>query len=398
MKKKKWVHFRNQLTMRILKMIMKPAMFFKCGFRYQKIKNLKKPSLILYNHTTGYDQFFVGLMANTKTYFVMSDDLTTIPKVSKIIKFLVNPIPYKKASTDFSILKNCKVVANEGGSIAISPEGNRSFSGKTGYINPTISKMIRFLQLPVIFIHIEGGFGVYPRFSNKIRKGKCFGKVVKVLNYNDYKDLTNEQIYEIVKENIYTNDIGLGERYKSHKKAEFLERVIYNCPNCGITHFKSNKNIIECTSCHTKHIYNERLEFEGVNASPFFKDVYHWYLYQEQKLKEINYDLMDDIITTDIISLYNVIPRRRKVLLAKNAKLFLYLDHYLIIDDNNSYNFNFLDIISAGVFGKNKINIFTKDMIYQIKSDDRFNAIKYVHFLYHYKNKKEGVKDEFLGL
>lgn len=400
MAKKKWIHFRHRVMLRILKMIMKPAMRIKCGFHYEKIKNLNEPSLILYNHVTVYDQFFVGLMANTKSFFVMSDDLVIKPFVSGIIKYLVNPIPYKKASTDFSILKTSKKVISEGGSVVMAPEGNRTYSGKTCYINPTIAKMIRFLKVPVIFVHIEGGFGVQPRFSNKVRKGKTNSKVIKTITYDEYKDLTDDEIYEIVKKYIYTAETNTNEKYKSKRSAEYLERVIYRCPTCGVTHFESNKNILKCTTCNKEYIYDEYKKILCKDGSAPFHTVYEWYKYQEDQLKNTNLLEMNEenIITIDEVSFYYIIPRKKMVLIAKKIKLVLHPNCFELMDENTSKKYYFKDIISAGVFGKNKMDFFTKDMAYQIKADVHFNALKYVQFFYKYKNEKENLNNEFLGL
>lgn len=400
LKKKKWIHFRHKVMMRILKIIMKPAMRIKCGFQYENIKELNEPSLILYNHITVYDQFFVGLMANTKTYFVMSDDLIIKPFVSKIMQYLVNPIPYKKASTDFSILKTSKKVIGEGGSIAMAPEGNRTYSGKTCYINPTISKMIRFLKVPVIFVHLEGGYGVQPRFSNQVRKGKTNGTVIKTLAYDEYKHLTDEQIYEIVKTYIYTDETKGHEKYKSGKSAEYLERVIYRCPTCGVTHFISNKMTLKCTTCDKEYIYDAYKRFISKDGQPAFGNVYEWYKYQEDALKQMRLLQMkeDTIITTDIVSFYYVIPRKKRIQISKHIQLILHPNCFELVHQDVSKKYDFNDILSAGVFGKNKMNFFTKDMIYQIKSDVHFNALKYVQFFYKYKNEKENGNNEFLGL
>lgn len=398
--KKKWTRFRHRVTLRILKMIMKPAMYLKCGFHYEKIPQFTKPYLILYNHTTAEDQFFVGLMANTKTYFVMSDDLVIQRFAYKIMQFLVNPIPYKKASTDFSILKNCKKVACEGGSIALSPEGNRTYSGVTCYINPTITKMIQFLKLPVVFVHLEGGFGVHPRFSNRIRKGKIFGFVQKIMQYDEYKDLSDDALYELVKENIYTNENQSTGPYQSNQKAEYLERVIYWCPICGITHFTSKGNRLTCTTCGKEHIYTEYKTYVGVNGETWFNNVYDWYQYQEDELRKLSLlnRLEEEVFTTDIISFYSIIPRKKKVCIAKQVIIKLHPNHYELVYEGVSKRFFFKDIVSAGIFGKNKIDFFTKDIAYQIKANRRFNALKYVQFFYKYKSEMEGIHNEFLGL
>lgn len=161
-----------------IRIFMRPIAYFYFGFRYKRFKNHKQPYFIMHNHQTVWDQFLIGLIWSNKTYFIMSDDLTTIKFLSPIMKFLVHPIPYKKASTDFTILRTCKQVVQEGGSIVIAAEGNRTYSGKTEYINPTIVKMIKFLQIPIATIRIEGGYGIF--LDGLIKKEKDVFMVVSI--------------------------------------------------------------------------------------------------------------------------------------------------------------------------------------------------------------------------
>ena len=52
------------------------------------------------------------------------------------------------------------------------------------------------------------------------------------------------------------------------------------------------------------------------------------------------------------------------------------------------------------MLGKNKLNFYTADKVYQIKSEDkRFNAVKYMHFYFRYTHILKGdVYEKFLGL
>lgn len=399
---KKWIHFRHKVVIQLAKIIMGPYLRLKYGYHYQKYKGHNRPCLILYNHQTVMDQFFVGLICNHKTYYVMSDDLASIPFVSRVLSFLVHPIPYKKSSTDFSILKNCKKVANEGGSIAIAAEGNRTFSGKTEYIKPSTAKMVQFLKLPLVFIHIEGGFGVHPRFADKPRKGKCQGYVYQVYEYEDYKEMSVDELNQLIQHNLYVDESRRNQRYKSKHSAEYLERVIYRCPTCGITHFLSHRDRLICTTCHTHWIYNEYNHFEGVEEVSPFETLNDWYEYQKTSLYQmqlLQYNV-NQVLSEDRVSLYAYIPRKKKQLLMKNVKIEIYPNRWKLIDTScTEYVFFFDDIVSAGVFGRNKISFFTKDDAYQMKSDVHFNAIKYIQLLYKYKIEKgENIDDKFLGL
>ena len=82
-------------------------------------------------------------------------------------------------------------------------------------------------------------------------------------------------------------------------------------------------------------------------------------------------------------------------MIRKNAVVELYGDRVLI-DDNV---FPFAEITAASVRGRNKLNIYHDKKVYQLKGNKRFNAIKYVHMYYRYKNVNKGEGNEqFLGL
>lgn len=331
----------------------------------------------------------------------MSDDLTTIKFLSPIMKFLVNPIPYKKASTDFTILRTCKQVVQEGGSIVIAAEGNRTYSGKTEYINPTIVKMIKFLKIPIATIRIEGGYGIFPRWANKKRKGRFYGSVYKTYSYEDYKDMSDKKLYDILCEDLYVDESTEEGPYKSSHSAEYLERVIYNCPKCGFTTFQSHKQILHCTTCNMMLRYNEYKQFEGINIDAPFKNVNEWYEYQKIKLfdmKLMSYDT-NYLFFEDKVKFIEVLFRKSKKIIDKNAIIKMYSNRIEVIYQEKKSQFLFDKISSSGVFGKNKLNFYVDKYILQFKGNHSFNAMKYVNLFYKYKIEKGDVKnDKFLGL
>ena len=62
---------------------------------------------------------------------------------------------------------------------------------------------------------------------------------------------------------------------------------------------------------------------------------------------------------------------------------------------------DFDSIRSITVLGKNKLNIYTDSLVYQLKGAKSFNALKYVNIYFHYLNSKKGDDEnyeQFLGL
>ena len=101
--------------------------------------------MILFNHQTALDQFIVGSAFKGPIYYVATEDIFSMGFVSDLLRFAVNPIPIKKQTTDVGAVMNCIRVAKEGGTICIAPEGNRTYSGKTEYINPAIVPLAKKL-------------------------------------------------------------------------------------------------------------------------------------------------------------------------------------------------------------------------------------------------------------
>ena len=106
----------------------------------------------------------------------------------------------------------------------------------------------------------------------------------------------------------------------------------------------------------------------------------------------------NNCIISDTIDVYKIIARKRRELLYEKADVSIYSNRIEINKDNNKIILLFNDILSAGIFGRNKLNIFTESDTYQFKNDKRFNPMKYLHFIYKAKQEKGDIKDEFFGI
>ena len=95
-----------------------------------------------------------------------------------------------------------------------------------------------------------------------------------------------------------------------------------------------------------------------------------------------------------------VIVYKRKNLLCKDASMALYGDRVeLRGEDGFSVDLPFDEVKVVAVLGRNKLNIYHGEKIYQFKGDKRFNALKYVNMFYHYEHVAKGVGDgEFCGI
>ncbi len=405
-----WVKPHHIVVRNIAEVVLYPFIRLMYGARVKPFDTEgKKQYLVLMNHQTAFDQFFLGLAFKAPIYYVASEDLFSKGILSSLIKALVNPIPIKKQTTDPRAVINCIKVAREGGTIAMAPEGNRTYDGRPLHINPTIAPLARKLGLPIALFRIEGGYGVHPRWSDVVRGGGIDCYVSRVIEPEEYESLTDEELYKIIVDGLAVNEARVTGLYPHKKNAEYLERAIYTCPICGFSRLESHGDTIECTCCGLKVKHTATKELVSDNEAFNFRFVADWYDYQTEKVSRLTLDDYKDApIFRDTVNLYEEIPYKKKILLKKGVPMELYIDK--IILDGTVYPYSNLHGVT--VLGKNKLNIYHEDKIYQIKGDKRFCALKYVNIYTHYKNlthknaanvataKKEETTNgrEFLGL
>lgn len=164
--KKKWMRPRHYVVRNLANLVLRPYSYVKYGVRVERFREQgKRPYLVLFNHQTAFDQFFVGMAFKGPIYYLASEDIFSKGVISSLLRYLVAPIPIKKQTTDIKAILTCIRVAREGGTIAIAPEGNRTYSGKTEYMSPSIATLARKLGMPIALLRLEGGYGVHPRWS-----------------------------------------------------------------------------------------------------------------------------------------------------------------------------------------------------------------------------------------
>ena len=401
-KTKQWIYPRHRIVMDVLRFFLAPYTRWKYGVQADRFEEQgDRGYLILMNHQTPFDQFFVGMSFRGPLYFIATEDIFSKGWISSAIRWLVAPIPIKKQTTDITAVMNCLRVAKEGGTIALAPEGNRTYSGRTVYMNPAIASLAKRLKLPIALYRIEGGYGVQPRWSDKIRKGKIYSYVSRVIEPEEYKDLSNEELMAMIEEGLDVDESKIEGIYRSNRQAEYLERAIYVCPYCGLAKFESKGNETECTCCHRKITYGEDKKLRGNGFEFPVTFLGQWYDYQEDFINSLDLTQYENSpLFSDRASFSEVIVRKKKEILRQNAEFTLY-GNRVVMDEGTDRELRmaFDQVTAMAVLGRNKLNIYYDQHVYQLKGDPHFNALKYVNIYHRHHNITTGdTNGKFLGL
>ena len=399
--KKKWLRARH----RIITGIGRPVLYLVCkilypGLKLERFKDQgKRPYLILLNHQTPFDQFFVACSFRSAVYYLATEDIFSLGWVSSLIRWVVAPIPIKKQTMDITAVKNCILVAREGGTICIAPEGNRTYSGRTEYMRPSIASLAKKLGLPIALYRIEGGYGAEPRWTDARRRGPIRAYVCRVIEPEEVAALSADELFREIEQGLAVDETKLGGTYRSEQRAEFLDRCIYICPTCGFAAHYAEGNTITCSCCKKVVTYGEDKRLTGADFP--FAYAAEWYDYQKEYINSRDLTaLTEKPVFVDRAELREVILNQHKNVLRENAELKLYGDR-VVFDEGteNELVLPFSALSAVSVLGRNKANIYHEGTVYQLKGDKHFNALKYVHFYYRHKNITRGEENgEFLGL
>jgi len=401
-KRKKWMKTRHKVITELARVVMTPYLRLKFGVKVEKFADQQnRPYLIVLNHQTVFDQFFVGMSFRGPIYYVATEDIFSNGWVSKLIKYVIAPIPIKKQTTDVQAVMNCARIAREGGTIAVAPEGNRTYSGRTAYIKPSIVKLVRALKLPLVIYRIEGGYGVQPRWTDVVRRGKMRAYVHQVVDPEEYKKMSDDELLALIQNGLNVDEACVSGTFYHKKNAEYLERVLYVCPKCGLSEFESHGDVVSCKKCGLTARYLPTKEFEGVGEELPFRFVADWYDYQCDFVNKMDYTAyVETPAYVDKADLWEVILYQRKNLLVKDIGISLYGDRIeTTASDGTKQVYRFDDVSVITVLGRNKLNFYVGDRVFQLKGAKSFNALKYMNFYWRYKNTiGESEDGEFLGL
>ncbi len=270
-----------------LKIVSK--IFFRLKIDKKDIKDLKGPFVVIGNHSSVVDIVFnVSALAPHRLNVVTGRDLFTWPLFKPFIN-RVGCIPKSQFSIDIESIKMMKAAVEQGRKIALYPEGKTSLDGKQlHYLPPSIAKLFKFLDVPVVLSHTLGAYLTMPRYFKGFRFGKVKVKVTRLFSQEDLRKLSLEQIYERVRESLKFNDhIYQREnniKFCSRKIAKGIEYILYRCPKCSKDYImrSTGRNLI-CDYCGNNVEYTNYGELRPADGiSMAFDRVDLWYDYQRE--------------------------------------------------------------------------------------------------------------------
>lgn len=378
----------NTRYLKVWKLLHKVAhRYFEIRFNFSHENyTLDAPSLIVSNHVTNWDPLLLAIcFPENNLHFVASEHLFRMGWISKIIDWLVAPIPRRKGSngTDTAMASIRKI--RSGSSVALFAEGETTWSGCNRSIFPATGVLAKACRSNLVTYRFEGAFLTAPRWGKGVRRGKMRGHIVNVYTPEQLKALSPEEITDIINRDVYEDAWARQKEtltpFRSPRMAEGAEIPLFLCPKCKrIGGLSTKGNRIRCT-CGMETQMNVYGFFEP--AQPF-ETMKQWDDWQLESLKAMDFVHDDALFSDDGMTLKEITADHGEQKLDSGA-LTLHKD--ALICGNTRFPLNEIKEMSPV---QSRILVFTHNQrYYEIRAKKPRCMRKYHHF---WENLTSGTK------
>ena len=369
------IYRRHRVVYAILRTLVTPFLKLKFNLTCDPEAKTEGPFLMLANHNTNWDPLLTSVAVHSHLYYVASEHIFRWGFLSKLINWLVAPIPRTKGSVEsaaaLAIMRHLK----KGHSVGMFAEGNRSFNGLTGPAHPSTAKLVKRAGVKLVTLRMEGGYFTSPRWSESMRRGSMHIAHVGTYEPEALKAMSESEISALIErdlyEDAYARDAMAPKAYKGKRLAEYLETALYICPCCGgLGTMRSEDDKLLC-SCGESVTYLPTGELSGGR----FSTITTWDAWQRERLNERIDASEGGLIASDSGVSLNCFNAEHEVLSEQTGDIELYADGIVAA----GRRFAFSELSGFSIYSRNVLVFTYEGEHYEIKGDKRMSGLKYLH-------------------
>ena len=339
-----------------------------------KLKEFDQPYILLSNHYGRYDPFIISHFIKKRPNFISSDAILRDKIIGRLFKGL-GAMPKKKGVRDSHIIREMVKVVRAGGALSLFPEGTRTWSGETQFMDPSIAKLVKLLKVPVITARMKGAYAFDPRWAKSIRKAAVEIDYTLAIEKEALIKLSEDEILAVIRDNLHQDDIEYQRKekikIKSGKRAEHIDLVLFQCPGClSFEGFKDIRNEFSCQKCGETIFVDDYgfLATESDNPLPF-DNISSWLNWQNRNYVKYIRDQISLDVSTALFSAekmhieYAVGDGRMRSMGV--GDVHFYLDKLIISSGDIEEELLISEISSLGPQFNERIELFYRDRAYR---------------------------------
>ena len=260
--------------------------------RVEKInmEGLKPPYILLSNHMSFVDFEMVSL----GTYPHRVNNVVNIDGFYMRAWLLewIGALCTRKFTTDLHLIKSIRKVLERGDVLCMYPEARYSPAGTDSYLPESLGMLVKKSNVPVVIALHHGNYLHSPFWNfRKKRKVPLYTTFTKLWDADDLEQLSVEEINQGLKAALTYDD------YKYQKengilitepyRAEGLNKILYQCPNCKTEHKMSSSGCeIFCEECKKRWYMNEDGTLTANDGNTEFSHIPDWFEWERSEVRK----------------------------------------------------------------------------------------------------------------
>lgn len=259
----------------------------------KRMDGLKPPFLVLGNHQSFMD-FYVAPLALFPHRANYVSEIESFENYGEWLNRQAGCLGTRKFVNDLMLVKNIKRIIKRKDILVIFPEARYANVGTDSRLPESVGKLAKHLDVPLVIINMKGNYLNSPIWNVKKRKGVPLEATITQLFTRDELRAAsacevNAQIKKAMEYDEYAWQKEKGIRIDEAWRAEGLELVLYQCPQCNAEfEMQTQGDELFCSSCHAMWRMTEFGELES-KADTKFSHIPDWYEWQRGNVnKEID--------------------------------------------------------------------------------------------------------------
>ena len=367
-------HF-HQIVVSVVGFLLGPILKWMYAFRTDRKMRIDGPYLLLANHVTAADPVLICLSFSRQMYIVADEHLMQKGFASRLLRLFFDPIIRRKGDSAVTAVKEILACLKAGLNVCIFPEGTCSFDGTNSPMLPTIGKLAKTCGATLVTYRFEGGFFTLPRWGRGIRRGSYYGHVEHIYTPDTLRQMSaaeiNGHIAEDLKENAYDRIRSEPVRYKSRRRAEWLESAFFLCPSCrNVGTLRSSGETVLCETCGASGVLDAQYTLHGLPISTLAE----WERFENNWLGEQIEQEEFAFADGDAVLIQTDARHRRKVLCSGPLRMDR---HALTV---GAFSFPLSEMAGMEIVRKNLLVFSTQDAFYQVTGGKSLCTRKYFQF------------------
>ena len=332
-----------------------------------------EPCLILMNHSCFLDLKIAFTIFRHRPFNIVCTSDGFVGK--KGLMRRLGCIPTKKFVPELDLLRDIQYCLRTlKTSVLMFPEASYSFDGTATPLPDSLGRCLKHLKAPVVMVRTYGAFLRDPLYNSlQLRDVDVSADVEYLLSPEDIAQKSAEELNGILRQ-CFTFDYFRWQKENrilvdEPFRADHLNRVLYQCPHCGVEgHMTGSGITLRCNVCGKEYELTEEGNMRAKTGETEISHIPDWYAWEREQVRK---EIADGTYRLDVPVKIGVMTDYRAIYMVGEGRLVHTSDGFTLTGCGGALEYTQKPLASYSLYADyywyelgDMICIGTRDILY----------------------------------